>query len=169
MNFSHCWVMMQLKINQRTFFMASKIFDLSYQELQLLVTQFRSQEDVITDIHERFLIYEAYKRHSEKTDSYTMKWAEQTLMLSFPKIYSMVEKLVKLGYLKRSKSLDDKRIVFLEATNKLIDGVNLYEDMKLNELNALGLTKQSAKDRPSLSDFNSKTVEPLRKKFMQRT
>ena len=149
--------------------MASKIFDLSYQELQLLVTQFRSQEDVITDIHERFLIYEAYKRQSDGADPYTMKWAEQTLMLSFPKIYSMVQKLIKHGYLKRRQSTDDKRIVFLEATNKLIDGVNLYEDMKLNELNSLGLTKQSAKDRPSLSDFNSKTAEPLRKKFMQRT
>ena len=148
--------------------MANKIFDFSYQELQLLVTQFRTEEEVITDIHERFLVYEAFKRQADGTDPYTMKWAEQTLMLSFPKIYSMVEKLVKLGYLKRSKSLDDKRIVFLEATNKLIDGVNLYEDMKLNELNALGLTKQSAKDRPSLSDFNSKTVEPFRKKFMQR-
>ena len=149
--------------------MANKIFDLSYQELQLLVTQFRSQKDVITNIHERFLIYEAYKRYYEKSDPYTMKWAEQTLMLSFPKIYSMVEKLIKHGYLKRRGSTDDKRIVFLEATNKLIDGVNLYEDMKLNELNALGLTKQSAKDRPSLSDFNSKTAELLRKKFMQRT
>ena len=149
--------------------MANKIFDLSYQELQLLVTQFRSQEDVITDIHERFLIYEAFKRHSDKTDPFTMKWAEQTLMLSFPKIYSMVQKLIKHGYLKRRQSTDDKRIIFLEATNKLIDGVNLYEDMKLNELNSLGLTKQSAKDRPSLSDFNSKTAEPLRKKFMQRT
>ena len=149
--------------------MANKIFDLSYQELQLLVTQFRSQKDVITNIHERFLIYEAYKRYYEKSDPYTMKWAEQTLMLSFPKIYSMVQKLIKHGYLKRRQSTDDKRIVFLEATNKLIDGVNLYEDMKLNELNALGLTKQSAKDRPSLSDFNSKTAEPLRKKFMQRT
>ena len=149
--------------------MAGKVFDLSYQELQLLVTQFRSQEDVITNIHERFLIYEAYKRQSEQSDPYTMKWAEQTLMLSFPKIYSMVQKLIKHGYLKRRQSTDDKRIVFLEATNKLIDGVNLYEDMKLNELNSLGLTKQSAKDRPSLSDFNSKTAEPLRKKFMQRT
>ena len=149
--------------------MPGKIFDLSYQELQLLVTQFRAQEKVITDIHERFLIYEAYKRHDEKSDPYTMKWAEQTLMLSFPKIYSMVQKLIKHGYLKRRQSTDDKRIVFLEATNKLIDGVNLYEDMKLNELNSLGLTKQSAKDRPSLSDFNSKTAEPLRKKFMQRT
>ena len=148
--------------------MASKIFDLSYQELQLLVTQFRSQEDVITDIHERFLIYEAYKRHSEKIDSYTMKWAEQTLMLSFPKIYSMVQKLVKLGYLTRRKSIDDKRIVFLEATNQLIDGVNLYEDMKLNELNVLGLTTQNAKDKPSLSEFNSKTAASLRKKYMQK-
>ena len=148
--------------------MANKIFDLSYQELQLLVTQFRSQEDVITDIHERFLIYEAYKRHYEQSEPYTMKWAEQTLMLSFPKIYSMVQKLVKLGYLKRRKSIDDKRIIFLEATNQLIDGVDLYEDMKLNELNALGLTTFSAKDKPSLSEFNSKTAESLRKKYMQR-
>ena len=148
--------------------MAGKIFDLSYQELQLLVTQFRFQEDVITNIHERFLIYEAYKRQSEQSDPYTMKWTEQTLMLSFPKIYSMVQKLVKQGYLERRRSTDDKRIIFLEATNKLIDGVNLYEDMKLNELNALGLTKESAKDKPSLSDFNSKTAESLRKKFMQR-
>ena len=148
--------------------MPGKIFDLSYQELQLLVTQFRAQESVITDIHERFLIYEAYKRHDEKSDPYTMKWAEQTLMLSFPKIYSMVQKLTKLGYLKRRRSIDDKRIVFLEATRQLIDGVDLYEDMKLNELNALGLTKQSAKDKPSLSEFNSKTAESLRKKYMQR-
>jgi DNA-binding MarR family transcriptional regulator len=147
--------------------MAGKIFDLSYQELRLLVTQFRFQEDVITNIHERFLIYEAYKRKSEQSDPYTMKWVEQTLMLSFPKIYSMVQKLVKQGYLERRRSTDDKRIIFLEATNKLIDGVNLYEDMKLNELNALGLTKESAKNMPSLSDFNSKTAELLRKKFLK--
>ena len=148
--------------------MPGKVFDLSYQELRLLVTQFRAHEKVITDIYERFLIYEAYKRHYEQSEPYTMKWAEQTLMLSFPKIYSMVQKLTKLGYLKRRRSIDDKRIVFLEATRQLIDGVDLYEDMKLNELNALGLTAFSAKDRPSLSDFNSKTAESLRKKFMQR-
>ena len=148
--------------------MPGKVFDLSYQELRLLVTQFRAHEKVITDIHERFLIYEAYKRHYEQSEPYTMKWAEQTLMLSFPKIYSMVQKLIKLGYLKRRKSIDDKRIIFLEATNQLIDGVDLYEDMKLNELNALGLTTFSAKDKPSLSDFNSKTAESLRKKFLQR-
>ena len=148
--------------------MTNKIFDLSYQELQLLVTQFRFPEDVITNIHERFLIYEAYKRSYEQSDPFTMKWAEQTLMLSFPKIYSMVQKLVKHGYLKRRRSTDDKRIIFLEATNRLIDGVNLYEDMKLNELNMLGLTTQIAKDKPSLSEFNSKTAESLRKKYLQR-
>ena len=146
--------------------MTAKIFDLSYHELKLLVTQFRTQEDIITDIHERFLIYEAYKRFYEKTDPYTIKWAEQTLMLSFPKIHSMVQKLVKLGYLKRRRSNDDKRILFLEATNKLIDAVNLYEDMNLNELYLLGLTKQRAENKPSLSDFNSSTVEALRQKFM---
>ena len=148
--------------------MPGKVFDLSYQELRLLVTQFRAHEKVITDIYERFLIYEAYKRHYEQSEPYTMKWAEQTLMLSFPKIYSMVQKLTKLGYLKRRRSIDDKRIIFLEATSQLIDGVDLYEDMKLNELNAIGLTTFSAKNRPSLSDFNSKTAESLRKKFMQR-
>ena len=147
--------------------MTNKIFDLSYQELQLLVTQFRSEKEVITDIHERFLVYEAFKRQADETDPYTMKWAEQTLMLSFPKIYSMVQKLIKLGYLKRRRSSNDKRILFLEATNKLIDGVNLYEDMKLNELNALGLTKQSVKNKPSLSDFNSKTAEHLRMRFLK--
>ena len=149
--------------------MANKIFDLSYQELQLLVTQFRTEEEVITDIHERFLVYEAFKRQADGTDPYTMKWAEQTLMLSFPKIYSMVQKLVKHGYLKRRRSTDDKRIIFLEATDKSIDGVNLYEDMKLNELNALGITNHSAQNKPSLSDFNSKTVELLREKFLKRT
>ena len=144
------------------------MFDLSYQELQLLVTQFRFEKGVITDIHERFLVYEAFKRQADGTDPYTMKWAEQTLMLSFPKVYSMIQKLVKHGYLRRRRSTDDKRIVFLEATNKLIDGIDLYEDMKLNELNALGLTKKSAKDKPSLSEFNSKTAESLHKKYMQR-
>ena len=148
--------------------MTNKIFDLSYQELQLLVTQFRFQEDVITNVHERFLIYEAYKRHYEQSDPFTMKWAEQTLMLSFPKIYSMVQKLVKHGYLKRRRSTDDKRIIFLEATNRLIDGVNLYEDMKLNELNLLGLTTQSAKNKPSLSEFNSKTAKSIREKYIQK-
>jgi len=146
--------------------MKNKVFDLSYQEVKLFVTQFHQRDDIITDIHERFLIYEAYKRYSEKSSPYTMKWIEQSLMLSFPKIYSMVEKLVKLGYLKREKSAHDKRITLLMATTKLIQGVELYENMKLNELNLLGITSQKTIGEPSLSDFNAKTAEQIRKEFL---
>lgn len=146
--------------------MKNKVFDVSYQEIKLFVTHFQTRDDVITDIHERFLIYEAYKRYSEKSSPYNMKWLEQSLMLSFPKIYLMVEKLVKLGYLKREQSAHDKRISLLWATTKLIQGVELYENMKLNELNLLGLTTQKATGQPSLSDFNAKTAEKIRKEFL---
>ena len=146
--------------------MKNKVFDVSYQEIKLFVTHFQARDDVITDIHERFLIYEAYKRYSEKSSPYNMKWLEQSLMLSFPKIYLMVEKLVKLGYLKREKSAHDKRISLLWATTKLIQGVELYENMKLNELNLLGITTQKATGQPSLSDFNAKTAEKIRKEFL---
>ena len=65
----------------------------------------------------------------------------------------MVQKLVSLGYLKRVRSEKDKRIVYLAATKKLRRGVELYEDMKLNELNTLGLTKKNA---PNKSRFYPK-------------
>ena len=136
----------------------------------MLVTQFQSQPDVITDAHERFLIYEAFKRHQDKSEPYTMKWLEQTLRFSFPKIYSMVNKLVGVGYLKRVRSPKDKRIMHIVATQKLLNGVQLYEDMKLNELNSLGLTSKKATNRPSLSEFNRfsfKKFEEFNKVFLE--
>ena len=149
------------------FFMNNSLFELTYQELKLLVTQFQLNEDVITNPHERFLIYEAYKRHKQNSHPYTMKWAEQTLRLSFPKIYSMVQKLVSLGYLMRVRSEKDKRIVYLVATKKLRRGVELYEDMKLNELNALAFTKKNAPNKPTLSDFNSESAGQLKEDFLE--
>ena len=146
--------------------MNNSLFDLTYQELRLLVTQFQPNQDVITNPHERFLIYEAYKRHKENSHPYTMKWAEQTLRMSFPKIYSMVEKLVARGYLKRVRSEKDKRIVYLIATKKLRRGVELYEDMKLNELNALSFTKKNAPNKPTLSDFNSQSADQFKVDFL---
>ena len=95
-----------------------------------------------------------------------MKWAEQTLRMSFPKIYSMVQKLVRLGYLKRVRSEKDKRIVYLAATKKLRRGVELYEDMKLNELYALSFTKKNAPNKPTLSNFNSQSVAQFKKDFL---
>jgi DNA-binding MarR family transcriptional regulator len=144
----------------------NSLFDLTYQELRLLVTQFHLNEDVITNPHERFLIYEAYKRHKENSEPYTMKWAEQTLRMSFPKIYSMVQKLIALGYLERVRSERDKRIVYLAATKKLRRGVELYEDMKLNELHALSFTNKNAPNKPTLSDFNSQSADQLKEDFL---
>ena len=146
--------------------MDNSLFELSYQELKLFVTQFQLGEEVITNPHERFLIYEAYKRHKQNSHPYTMKWAEQTLRMSFPKVYSMVQKLVSLGYLKRVRSEKDKRIVYLAATKKLRKGVELYEDMKLNELNALSFTKKNAPKKPTLSDFNSQSADQLKEDFL---
>jgi DNA-binding MarR family transcriptional regulator len=144
----------------------NSLFDLTYQELRLLVTQFHLNEDVITNPHERFLIYEAYKRHKENSEPYTMKWAEQTLRMSFPKIYSMVQKLIALGYLEKIRSEKDKRIVYLAATKKLRRGVELYEDMKLNELHALSFTNKNAPNKPTLSDFNSESADQLKEDFL---
>ena len=146
--------------------MNSSLFELTYIELRLLVTQFQPNQDVITNPHERFLIYEAYKRHKENSHPYTMKWVEQTLRMSFPKIHSMIQKLVSLGYLKRVRSEKDKRIVYLAATKKLRRGVELYEDMKLNELNELSFTKKIALNKPTLSDFNSQSAGQLKEDFL---
>ena len=147
--------------------MNNSLFELTYQELKLLVTQFQLNEDVITNPHERFLIYEAYKRYKQNSRPYTMKWAEQTLRMSFPKIYSMVQKLVRLGYLKRVRSEKDKRIVYLAATKKLRKGVELYEDMKLNELNALSFTKKIALNKPTLSSFNALSADQFKEDFLE--
>ena len=95
-----------------------------------------------------------------------MKWVEQTLRMSFPKIYNMVQKLIRLGYLKRVRSEKDKRIVYLVATKKLRRGVELYEDMKLNELNALSITKKKVLNKPTLSDFNSQSADQLKEDFL---
>ena len=146
--------------------MYNSLFELTYQELKLLVTQFHLNEDVITNPHERFLVYEAYKRYKKNSLPYTMKWVEQTLRMSFPKIYSMVQKLIALGYLEKVRSEKDKRIIFLMSTKKLRRGVALYEDMKLNELHALSLTKKNAPNKPTLSDFNSQSLDQLKKDFL---
>ena len=95
-----------------------------------------------------------------------MKWAEQTLRMSFPKIYIMVQKLIAIGYLKKVRSEKDKRIVYLAATKKLRRGVELYEDMKLNELHALSFTKKNAPNKPTLSDFNSQSADQFKVDFL---
>jgi len=148
--------------------MDSSLFKYSHQELKFLVTQFSAKREIVIDVHERFLLYEAYKRHIEKSELFTMKWAEQTLRFSFPKIYKMVDKLVNQGYLRRSRSAKDRRIVYIQATKKLIKGIELYESMKLNELNFLGITTQMVANKPNFSELNQSSVAKIQSLYLAK-
>ena len=107
------------------------MFEFSYRELSLLVTQFQKDKSVITNVHERLILYEAFHRQLHKHQPITIKWVEQTLKLSFPKVYSTIEGLVKKGYLTRQVSSADKRVKFLLPTQKALRGIKLFEEMKL--------------------------------------
>ena len=142
------------------------MFELSYQELALLVTQFQSDKSVITDVHERFVLYEAVHRYLNNHESLTMKWIEQSLQLSFPKVYSVVNHLVMKGYLIRKPSTEDKRIKLLLPTNKALDGIKLFEEMKFNELHALGISQNKIKGIPCLKDFSQVTKLKIQEEFL---
>ena len=146
--------------------MHNKIFEFSYHELSLLVTQFQKDKDVITDIRERFILYEAAHRQLHQHQPMTIKWVEQTLKLSFPKVYSTIAGLIKKGYLIRQVSSADKRIKFLLPTQKALDGIKLFEKMKLNELNFLGLTSELIKGVPRMSEFNETTRDRIKNEFL---
>ena len=142
------------------------MLNFSHQELALMVTQFQSDKNVITDVHERFVLYEAVHRYLNNHESLTMKWIEHSLQLSFPKVYSVVNRLVNKGYLMRKPSTEDKRIKLLLPTNKALDGVKLFEEMKLNELHALGISQNKIKKVPRLKNFSQATRLEIQEKFL---
>ena len=142
------------------------MFEFSYRELSLLVTQFQKDKSVITNVHERLILYEAFHRQLHKHQPITIKWVEQTLKLSFPRVYGIIESLVKKGCLTRQVSSADKRIKFLLPTQKALRGIKLFEEMKLNELNFLGLTSKLMKGVPRMSEFNETTKDRIQKDFL---
>ena len=146
--------------------MHNKMFEFSYRELSLLITQFQKDKSVITNVQERLILYEAFHRQLHKHQPITIKWVEQTLKLSFPKVYSTIEGLVKKGYLTRQVSSADKRVKFLLPTQKALRGIKLFEEMKLNELNFLGLTSKLMKGVPRMSEFNETTKDRIQKDFL---
>jgi len=146
--------------------MYKDMLNFSHQELALMVTQFQSDKNVITDVHERFVLYEAVHRYLNNHESLTMKWIEHSLQLSFPKVYSVVNRLVNKGYLMRKPSTEDKRIKLLLPTNKALDGVKLFEEMKLNELHALGISQNKIKQVPRLKNFSQATRLEIQEKFL---
>ena len=142
------------------------MLNFSHQELALMVTQFQSEKNVITDVHERFVLYEAVHRCLNNHESLTMKWIEHSLQLSFPKVYSVVNNLVNKSYLMRKPSTEDKRIKLLLPTNKALDGVKLFEEMKLNELHALGISQNKIKGVPRLKNFSQATRLEIQEEFL---
>ena len=142
------------------------MFEFSYRELSLLITQFQKDKGVITNVQERLILYEAFHRQLHKHQPITIKWVEQTLKLSFPKVYSTIEGLVKKGYLTRQVSSADKRVKFLLPTQKALRGIKLFEEMKLNELNFFGLTSKLMKGVPRMSEFNETTKDRIQKDFL---
>ena len=138
-------------------------FLMSHKELELLVVDFQMTRDIVTDVYERYLIYEAYKRHIEKKSPYNLKWIESTLKLSFPKVLKLSNSLQENGYLTKQKSKEDKRVTYLVPTKKLIQGLKLFEEMKMNELAKNNIKINKISGKPCLSDLTIQSKNIIKK------
>ena len=143
--------------------MKNSLFLMSHKELELLVVDFQQNRDVVTNVQERYLIYEAYKRYIGKKEPYNLKWIESTLKLSFPKVHNIVNNLIENRYLSKIKSKKDKRVMHLVPTKKLIQGLELFEQMKMNELAEQNIKIKKLAGKPCLSDFSLKSKNIIKK------
>jgi DNA-binding MarR family transcriptional regulator len=135
---------------------------MSHKELELLVVDFNRTRDIVTDVNERYLIYEALRRDIKNLEPYNLKWIESTLKLSFPKVKNIIDNLIENGYLVKKKSKQDKRITWLVPTRKLYQGTLLFEQMKMNELHKQNMKIKNFPGKPCLSDFSNKSKEKLK-------
>jgi DNA-binding MarR family transcriptional regulator len=135
---------------------------MSHKELELLVVTFNNTRDIVTDVYERYLVYEAYNRYIKNQPFYNMKWVESTLKLSFPKVQNICNNLVTNGYLVKERSNEDKRVIDLKPTEKLFRGIETFESMKLNELFKQNIKIQEVDGLPCLSDLTPKTKDKIK-------
>ena len=140
---------------------------MTHKELEQLVVTFQNSRDIVTDVYERYLVYEAYKRYVENEPPFNLKWIESTFKLSFPKVLSLVNNLVTNGYLAKEKSHNDKRVINLKPTKKLIDGIELFESMKMNELFKQNIKIKNVEGLPSLSDLSLQTKNKIKEKHLE--
>ena len=139
------------------------LFYLTHKELEQLVVTFQNSRDIVTDVNERYLVYESYKRYVENKQPFNLKWIESTLKLSFPKVLSLSNNLVSNGYLVKEKSQNDKRVINLKPTMKLIKGLELFESMKMNELFKQNIKIHKVDGLPCLSDLTIQTKDKIKK------
>ena len=147
--------------------MYKKLFAMSHKELELLVVDMQNNREVVTDVYERYIVYEAYSRFLNNKTPLNLKWIQSTLKLSFPKTKKIINNLIEAKYLHSIQSKNDKRVFDLLPSEKLKKGVELFETMKMNELNKLGFISKEQKKLPSLSDLSQKSVDSIGKKFLK--
>lgn len=147
--------------------MYKKLFAMSHKELELLVVDMQNNREVVTDVYERYIVYEAYSRFLNNKTPLNLKWIQSTLKLSFPKTKKIINNLIEAKYLDSIQSKKDKRVFDLLPSEKLKKGVELFETMKMNELNKLGFISKEQKKLPSLSDLSQKSVDSIGKKFLK--
>jgi len=146
--------------------MYEKLFAMSHKELELLVVDMQNNREVVTDIYERYIVYEAYSRFLNNKTPLNLKWIQSTLQLSFPKTKKIVSNLIEANYLESIQSKKDKRVFHLLPTEKLKKGIELFETMKMNELHKAGFIAKENKKVPSLSDLSQKSVGSIGKEFL---
>jgi DNA-binding MarR family transcriptional regulator len=139
------------------------LFRMSHKELELLVVDFKMTRDIVTDVYERYLIYEALRRSIDDQEPFNLKWIQSTLKLSFPKVQNIVNNLLESGYFTKERSYKDKRVTFLLPTKKLIQGLLLFEEMKMNELFLQKITVSKVKGKPALSELTLESKEIFKK------
>ena len=144
------------------------LFLMTHKELEQLVVTFQSSRDIVTNVYERYLVYEAYKRYVENKQPFNLKWIEFTLKLSFPKVLSLANNLITNGFLIKEKSPYDKRVNNLKPTKKLIDGIELFESMKMNELFIQNVEINYVDELPCLSDLSLQTKDEIKEKYLEK-
>ena len=127
----------------------------------------QNNREVVTDVYERYIVYEAYSRFLNNKTPLNLKWIQSTLKLSFPKTKKIINNLIEAKYLDSIQSKKDKRVFDLLPSEKLKKGVELFETMKMNELNKLGFISKQQKKLPTLSDLSQKSVDSIGKKFLK--
>lgn len=140
---------------------------MTHKELEQLVVTFQNSKDIVTDVNERYLVYEAYRRYVAIEAPFNLKWIESTLKLSFPKVLSLSNNLISNGYLVKEKSSNDKRVINLKPTKKLIKGLELFESMKMNELFRQDIEIKKVEGLPCLSDLSMQTKDKIKEEHLE--
>ena len=147
--------------------MHHKLFKMSHKALELLVVDMARRHQIVTDVYERYVVYESYNKFLKKEDPLNLKLIQSSLKLSFPKVKKIVNSLVENKYLIPVQSTKDKRVVDLLPSEKLKKGGELFEIMKMNELFELGCSPNVDNEMPTLSELSSDSVDTIQNKFLK--